>query len=301
MTAENGYLVDYRLVPIGPGADPYPPDGEWAEPDVEQAAELMREVVERSRRGAAQGRARAGRPAPSATRSRRPARSMRERLERVHGGVRRAARAARLGAGALDTRRLRDRVSSGPGPTPARVRFGKPQVARAQGAAARPEALHGARADDRLELVQSLEALDRSVQALTMNSTAVDAATNDRIDDLAGQVDALRSDLGRACGFMASFGLGGAAPTARRSSSATGPHAPEEPWTPEYVERHRAFVTRALDDPALLNLLKRGRALPAGYGVGFDERVVEFPWALDARPRRAACSTPARRSTIRTC
>jgi SAM-dependent methyltransferase len=51
-----------------------------------------------------------------------------------------------------------------------------------------------------------------------------------------------------------------------------------QPWTPEYVERHRAFVTRALDDPALLNLLKSDRPLPPGYGVGFDERVVEFPW-----------------------
>src|SRR5262249_5341054 len=35
MTPENSYLVDHRLVPIGAGNDPYPPDGQWAEPDVE--------------------------------------------------------------------------------------------------------------------------------------------------------------------------------------------------------------------------------------------------------------------------
>src|SRR5207253_11003241 len=46
MTAENSYLVNFRIVPIGAGADPYPPDGVWAEPDVEHAAALMREVFD---------------------------------------------------------------------------------------------------------------------------------------------------------------------------------------------------------------------------------------------------------------
>ncbi len=44
MTEENSWLVRHTLVPIGPGADPYPPEGEWAEPDLEHAAHLMREV-----------------------------------------------------------------------------------------------------------------------------------------------------------------------------------------------------------------------------------------------------------------
>ncbi len=46
MTGENSYLVDYELVPIGPDAAPYPADGEWAEPNVDHAAALMREVFE---------------------------------------------------------------------------------------------------------------------------------------------------------------------------------------------------------------------------------------------------------------
>ncbi|MEK6277268.1 MAG: glycosyltransferase [Actinomycetota bacterium] len=59
MTPENSYLVDYELSEIGPGADPYPAEAVWAEPDLEHAAELMRrvfetpdEAAERGRRGA---------------------------------------------------------------------------------------------------------------------------------------------------------------------------------------------------------------------------------------------------------
>jgi hypothetical protein len=46
MTAENSHLVDYELVSIGSGFDPYPSVGVWAEPSVEHAAELMRRVVD---------------------------------------------------------------------------------------------------------------------------------------------------------------------------------------------------------------------------------------------------------------
>lgn len=55
MTAENSYLVDYRLVPIGSGNGPYPPDGVWAEPDVEHAARLMRQVFDDRDAAAARG------------------------------------------------------------------------------------------------------------------------------------------------------------------------------------------------------------------------------------------------------
>lgn len=60
MAADNSFLVDYELVPVGAGADPYPPEDVWAEPDLEQAAQLMRrvrehpeEATERAARGAA--------------------------------------------------------------------------------------------------------------------------------------------------------------------------------------------------------------------------------------------------------
>ena len=55
MTPSNSRLVDYELVPIGPGAEPYPADAEWAEPDVEQAAHWMREFLDDPHRAAELG------------------------------------------------------------------------------------------------------------------------------------------------------------------------------------------------------------------------------------------------------
>ncbi|HXV06115.1 MAG TPA: glycosyltransferase [Solirubrobacterales bacterium] len=56
MTAENSYLVPHAMVEIGPDAAPYPADKQWAEPDLERAAELMREVFENPEAAAARGR-----------------------------------------------------------------------------------------------------------------------------------------------------------------------------------------------------------------------------------------------------
>jgi glycosyltransferase involved in cell wall biosynthesis len=45
LTPANSYLVDWHPVAIGPGNDPYPADGTWAEPDLEQAARLIGELL----------------------------------------------------------------------------------------------------------------------------------------------------------------------------------------------------------------------------------------------------------------
>src|ERR1700686_3063005 len=58
MNDRNSWLVDYELVPIGPGQEPYPAAGEWAEPDIEKAAVFMREIANdlaRARERAARG------------------------------------------------------------------------------------------------------------------------------------------------------------------------------------------------------------------------------------------------------
>jgi glycosyltransferase involved in cell wall biosynthesis len=47
MHAGNSHLVPYELTTIPPGCDPYPVGGEWADPDIETAAHLMRRVYER--------------------------------------------------------------------------------------------------------------------------------------------------------------------------------------------------------------------------------------------------------------
>ncbi len=46
MTAENSYLVDYVMTEVPAGSPPYPEGIPWAEPDLAQAAELMRRVYE---------------------------------------------------------------------------------------------------------------------------------------------------------------------------------------------------------------------------------------------------------------
>jgi SAM-dependent methyltransferase len=61
------------------------------------------------------------------------------------------------------------------------------------------------------------------------------------------------------------------------------PLAPAEPWSAAYTEAHAAFVARALDDAALVEVVRAGEPLPDGYGRGFDERVVEFPWLAGRR------------------
>jgi glycosyltransferase involved in cell wall biosynthesis len=44
MTAENSHLVDYQLTAVPGGSAPYPAGASWADPDVERAAALMRQV-----------------------------------------------------------------------------------------------------------------------------------------------------------------------------------------------------------------------------------------------------------------
>jgi glycosyltransferase involved in cell wall biosynthesis len=46
MDTGNSHLVPYELATIPAGCDPYPEGGEWAEPDVDAAAALMRQVYD---------------------------------------------------------------------------------------------------------------------------------------------------------------------------------------------------------------------------------------------------------------
>lgn len=46
MTEENSFLVPYKLGEVPLGCDPYPAGAPWADPDVDAAARLMRQVVD---------------------------------------------------------------------------------------------------------------------------------------------------------------------------------------------------------------------------------------------------------------
>lgn len=86
MNAANSYLVDYELARVGPDCEIYPPEGTWAQPSIEHATELMRQVVERPQEAAAIGvRARediARELSPRAT-----GKAMRDRLQTLAGLV----------------------------------------------------------------------------------------------------------------------------------------------------------------------------------------------------------------------
>jgi glycosyltransferase involved in cell wall biosynthesis len=82
MTAENSYPVGYELVPIGDGAEPYPADGTWAEPDTAEAARLMREVFERQEQARERG-ARAAHDIRTRFSAEAAGRVMADRLERI--------------------------------------------------------------------------------------------------------------------------------------------------------------------------------------------------------------------------
>jgi glycosyltransferase involved in cell wall biosynthesis len=55
MTPMNGYLVEYALTRVGPDGEQYPPNGTWADPDLEHAAHLMRHVYEHPEEARAKG------------------------------------------------------------------------------------------------------------------------------------------------------------------------------------------------------------------------------------------------------
>src|SRR5262249_23948999 len=56
LTSSNSYPVDYRLVPIARDHGPYLEGFVWAEPDLEHASVLMRELAEDDASRAARGR-----------------------------------------------------------------------------------------------------------------------------------------------------------------------------------------------------------------------------------------------------
>lgn len=56
------------------------------------------------------------------------------------------------------------------------------------------------------------------------------------------------------------------------------------PGTPVYEQARRRVIGSVLDNPKLVALFRLGAPLPTGYGVGFDERVVEYPWLAARAP-----------------
>jgi glycosyltransferase involved in cell wall biosynthesis/SAM-dependent methyltransferase len=273
MTARNSYLVDHEMVPIGPGAEPYPEDGEWAEPSVEHAAELMRQVFDD--RAEAAERAARGRADIARTHSPETAgKAMIERLLRVQ--LRPWA-----GRGKVDLPRTLDaewlyrKVAEGPPieGAPSRTEDARQAMRKAVLRFMRPYTVHQQEVDR--ELVMALDRIDLALHGMAQSILARIDSQTEALEK--GQQE-LRAEVEESTRLWRAFGFRDGAITHPTTEVSDYPEAPDEPWTPEYVERHAEFVSAALDDPKLLSLFRHRHALPDGYGAGYDERVVEFPW-----------------------
>lgn len=176
MTPENSYAIPYEMVPIGRGADPYPPEGTWAEPDVAELSRLMRHVFEQP-----QEAARRGEQAAHDMRVRFSAeaagRVMRSRLDHVAARLQ-APEASKLAAEGRGE--LRSLLRHGARPT-TRSRFGKPggAVRRLVLRAMRPYTAYQQRVNAALEqaLVNGLA----SAQASTLAQLRAQRAQVERL------------------------------------------------------------------------------------------------------------------------
>ena len=97
MTAENSYLVRHEETLVGPEGENYPAHGTWAEPDLDHAAELMREVWEDQAQARRRG-ARAQREIAERFSLEAVGRAARDRLKRLAADHRRRSRGSRLAA-----------------------------------------------------------------------------------------------------------------------------------------------------------------------------------------------------------
>ena len=168
LTAFNALLVDHRPVAIGPGNDPYPAHGEWAEPDLDHAAQLMRAV--HADPAAARARARRARSdvlarhAPAAA-----GRAMAERLARVLT----LPLDGRGNAEALDLAGVRERMATGPQAAPGADRGARAAVRDAALRAMRPYTVHQRLVDE--ELLRALQTIDERVRGLAAGQQALAA------------------------------------------------------------------------------------------------------------------------------
>jgi glycosyltransferase involved in cell wall biosynthesis len=188
MDEANSYLVRYGMIETPPGCEPYPAGIEWADPDVDHAAELMRRVFERPEESKAVGeRARADlreRCTLDVT-----ADFIRERLTEIPGNER-LFLAAR---GPLD--HAAERAHSAPGHS-------------LENSSARPSPVHAVRlalrralwpelADQRQldkELIESLRALELASRT-QLEALRLDAQQKDeRIRELERTIDELRRE-----------------------------------------------------------------------------------------------------------
>lgn len=174
LTTFNSYPVDHRPVAVGPGHDPYPPEAEWAQPDIDHAAAQLRAVRDRPE----EARARGARARADVLREHSPAAAgaaMARRLERSVGLPSVAA------ADALDITELARRLRGGPAldqrELPASRRALRDLVLRVL----RPYSAHQRMVDE--EILRALRTLDERVRGAVAGQQSLAAELRSRDAD----------------------------------------------------------------------------------------------------------------------
>lgn len=175
VTAFNAWPVDWRAEAIGPGNDPYPPDGTWAAPDIDHAASVLRAV----RSAPEEARRRAARAREDITRDYAPqvaGKAMVARLTRLAGLPREVHGVVE----ALDLADARRRLAAGPQANPSAT--GPRGVIRgALLRVLRPYTAHERLVDE--ELLRALRTLDERLLGLAAAQGALAAELRRRDQD----------------------------------------------------------------------------------------------------------------------
>ena len=295
MRPENAYLVDHELTAIGPGHDPYPPEAQWAEPDLDHAARLLREVFE-DREEAARRGATAREDILRDHSARDSGDAMAQRLAAIRGGLRPGEDFDPTGLARREAAAAQELVQSGQS-RPAGGRFGR--LRRAPRAAAlrlmKPHTAYAQQVDrgvtDALmhlgHAVESLEGRVGELVARQRDSAALMLRELRLIDRRlrtleaprsATQLDELRAALEAQQRALVGVGLSEPGEPGAARAGFEG-----EPWSEAYNDAHRDYVAHELDDAELLARFRERAALPDGLGRGLDERVVELPWLAAQR------------------
>jgi glycosyltransferase involved in cell wall biosynthesis/SAM-dependent methyltransferase len=280
LNEQTGYPVAHTLTKVGEGAWPYDPDAEWAQPDLDDAVRQLRAVVEDPDEAAS--RVDRGQEllrtvhSPYAAGER-----MLERLEPVRARYRDWHPEGRVSDALPRIEKIRQRTEQGPvygkGGDPIR-RFARKALLRL----IKPYSAHAdAISRDLAQLAEETAELaeERTLDAAIASAAALAEARrlSRRLEEL--NAAAVARDTSVEGTFQAIERRIGSVRPAPGQLGEDYPEAPDgEPWSTAYVERHRDFVTRELADAELLELFRKGEPLPEGLGLGFDERVVEFPW-----------------------
>jgi glycosyltransferase involved in cell wall biosynthesis/SAM-dependent methyltransferase len=113
MTTENSYLVDYTTTRVGERAQPYPAEAEWADPNLDQAAEYMRHVFENQDEARERGR-RAAADIRSSNSPEAAASAMERRLRAIYERVSEASKTTTELAEGTDLEALRTQIDTVP-------------------------------------------------------------------------------------------------------------------------------------------------------------------------------------------